>query len=173
MRRGKNLRPKWRPRHFAINTGCRGHPPPRDGVDAQGGVEPSVGSTFNSSPNPGRDCAAHHLFAVAQIVARDCRIDEPRRLPPWRAPRRRTSGRRSHRASARPRDAARGPRSRKSRDGFPNTARDSYEVEAVANVERLGAGAFDPNVPQPHLDRRLAQVCRTLAARLDQRHAAR
>src|SRR5271156_4441819 len=27
----KNLRAKWRPRHFAISTGCRGHPcrPPR------------------------------------------------------------------------------------------------------------------------------------------------
>src|SRR5271156_3052251 len=25
----KNLRAKWRPRHFAISTGCRGHPCPR------------------------------------------------------------------------------------------------------------------------------------------------
>src|ERR1700686_5412270 len=24
--RKKNLRAKWRPRHFAISTGCRGHP---------------------------------------------------------------------------------------------------------------------------------------------------
>src|SRR5260370_11127807 len=31
---------KWRPRHFAINTGCRGHP-------AQGGAEPTVGSALN------------------------------------------------------------------------------------------------------------------------------
>src|SRR5258708_36354816 len=29
MTREKNLRAKWRPRHFAIITGCRGHPCPR------------------------------------------------------------------------------------------------------------------------------------------------
>src|SRR5260370_4558644 len=29
MTQEKNLRAKWRPRHFAISTGCRGHPCPR------------------------------------------------------------------------------------------------------------------------------------------------
>jgi len=36
----KNLRAKWRPRHFAIGTGCRGHP-------CRGSLKPAEGFTFN------------------------------------------------------------------------------------------------------------------------------
>src|SRR3984957_1196187 len=37
----KNLRAKWRPRHFAISTGCRGHPCPRK-RETQGWVLHSI-----------------------------------------------------------------------------------------------------------------------------------
>src|SRR5271163_1372294 len=46
----------------------------------------------------------------------------------------------------------------------------SDQVEAVADIERLGPDTFDMDVAQAHLDHRLVQVGRSLAPRLDQSH---
>src|SRR5580704_18147714 len=54
--------------------------------------------------------------------------------------------------------------------GIPDCPR-SHQVETVAEVERLGARAFDDDVLQSHLDPRLAQIGRAFAPRLDQRDA--
>src|SRR6202790_1163938 len=49
MTREKNLRAKWRPRHFAIGTGCRGHPCPRK-FETHGGFQIKSSDLLSSRP---------------------------------------------------------------------------------------------------------------------------
>src|SRR5258708_39741055 len=46
----KNLRAKWRPRHFAISPGCRGHPCPRK-RETHGGFHIQYVPLFMSLPD--------------------------------------------------------------------------------------------------------------------------
>src|ERR1019366_9065943 len=160
-----------------VDVGCRGHPWP---WRRQRSIKPLAGAARDngarryrwvqgSPPAPGGDGGARALAAVAQIVSGHGRIDQ--------------SGGRSrvgiflvvelllgagveHQHAARMQGTAGNLEN-------PNRISDCArgdQVEAVANVERLGAPAYDPNVAQPHLDYGLAQKRRPLAARLDQRH---
>src|SRR5271156_3027190 len=111
----------------------------------------------------------HRLLAVAQIVSRNCSVDEPRGGGRWASAfvefLIRTDVEHQH-ALEPQRTAGDLDKPCRIRGDCPR----SDEVKAVAEVERLRAGTFDPNTLQAHFDRRLAQEGRALATSLDQGH---
>ncbi len=144
-------------------TGCRGHPCARRSGTRSG---------FQSCVlplSPGRDRPAHHLLRHA---AGRSRIRPYRRAPP--RPHRPASSSNFCSALAysisTPSRCSPRPAISKSARRIPDRSRRN-QVEAVMQLERLRPRAFDANVLQPHLDRRLGQVGRPLAPRLDQRDA--